>query len=93
MNLSLTSDMENFVREKVRSGEFPTEAAVVEAALRRFKEKEAPSVDDFIDHEFVSFCAHEGGDVPTLDEVLCAMSTIPGSMAQTIIEEERADRF
>ena len=29
----------------------------------------------------------------TLDEVLKATASIPGSMAQAIIEEERADRF
>jgi Arc/MetJ-type ribon-helix-helix transcriptional regulator len=79
--------------KKVRSGEFPSEGAVVEAALRRLRDQEAPALDNLIDHEFVEFCGREGDDTVTLDEVLRATSTIPGSMAQAIIEEERADRF
>jgi putative addiction module CopG family antidote len=93
MGISLTNDMKNFVREKVQSGEFPSEEAVVEAALKRLQGQEAPPLDDLIDHEFVAFCAREGDDRVTLDEVLRATSTIPGSMAEAIIEEGRADRF
>jgi putative addiction module CopG family antidote len=93
MNVSLTNDLKNFVRKKVQSGVFPSEGAVVEAALRRLQDQEAPALDNLIDHEFVEFCGREGDDSVTLDEVLRATSTIPGSMAQAIIEEERADRF
>jgi putative addiction module CopG family antidote len=94
MNVSLTHDLKNFVRKKVQSGEFPSEEAVVEAALKSLQDQEAPAaLDNLIDHEFVEFCGREGDDTVTLDEVLKATSTIPGSMAQAIIEEERADRF
>jgi putative addiction module CopG family antidote len=93
MNIALTNDLKNFVRRKVQSGEFPSEEAVVEAALKRLQDQESPALDGLIDHEFVEFCDREGDDSVTLDEVLRATSTIPGSMAQVIIEEERADRF
>jgi putative addiction module CopG family antidote len=93
MNVSLNNDLKDFVRKKVRSGEFPSEEAVVEEALKRLQDQEAPALDGLIDHEFVEFCDREGDESVTLDEVLKATSTIPGSMAQAIIEEERADRF
>ncbi len=94
MNVSLTNDIKDFVRKKVRSGEFPSEEAVVEEALKCLQGQEAPALDDgLIDHEFVEFCDREGDESITLDEVLKATSTIPGSLAQAIIEEERADRF
>jgi putative addiction module CopG family antidote len=93
MNISITNDLKKFVREKVQSGEFPSEDAVVEAALRKLREQETPALEGLIDHEFVEFCEREGDDSVTLDEVLRATSTIPGSMAETIIEEERAERF
>jgi Arc/MetJ-type ribon-helix-helix transcriptional regulator len=85
--------VKDFVRKKVQSGEFPSEEAVVEEALKRLQDQESPAVDGLIDHEFVEFCGREGDDTVTLDEVLRATSKIPGSMAQAIIEEERADRF
>ncbi len=93
MNVSLTNDMKNFVRKKVLSGEFPSEEAVVDAALRRLQEQEALALEGLIDQEFVAFCDREGDETVTLDDVLRATSKIPGSMAQVIIEEERADRF
>jgi putative addiction module CopG family antidote len=93
MNVFLKNDLKNFVRKKVQSGEFPSEQAVVEAALKRLQDQETSALDNLIDHEFVEFCCREGDDSVTLDEVLRATSTIPGSMAQAIIEEERADRF
>jgi Arc/MetJ-type ribon-helix-helix transcriptional regulator len=93
MGLSISSDLKNFIRKKVQSGEFPSEEAVVEAALRRLQEPLPRDVDDLIDHEFVEFCSREGDDSITLEEVLEATSKIPGSMARTIIEEERAERM
>jgi putative addiction module CopG family antidote len=93
MSVSLNNDLKDFVREKVRSGQFPSEEAVVEAALERFRDQEASALEAMIDHEFVEQCSREGDEKITLDEVLRATSKIPGSMAQAIIEEERADRF
>lgn len=93
MDVPLTNDLKEFVRKRVESGEYPSEEAVVEAALKRLRDQEATALDDFIDHEFVEFCEREGDESVTLEEVLRATSTIPGSMAQAIIDEERADRF
>lgn len=50
-------------------------------------------LEDLLDLEFEAFCAREGDENVTLDEVRKATASIPGSMAETIIEEERADRF
>jgi hypothetical protein len=52
-----------------------------------------PTLDDFIDHEFVAYCERESDESVTLEEVLEATSKIKDSMARVIIEEERADRF
>ena len=93
MRLTLKKSLENFVREKVRSGEFPSEEAVVEAALENLRDRERPDLERLIDHEFIEYCAREGDDRITLEEVLKATSKIPGSMARVIIEEERAERF
>jgi Arc/MetJ-type ribon-helix-helix transcriptional regulator len=93
MKLSLKKNLKDFVQDKVRSGEFPSEGAVVEAALESFRDRERPDLEKLIDHEFVEYCAREGDDRVTLEEVLKATSRIPGSMSQVIIEEERADRF
>ena len=93
MNVSLSNDLKDFVREKVQNGEFPSEEAVVEAALRRYQEQEAPAPEKLIDHEFVEYCSRECDDSVSLEEVLRATSRIPGSMARAIIEEERADRI
>jgi putative addiction module CopG family antidote len=93
VNVSLTNDLKKFVRSKVQSGAFPSEEAVIEAALRRLQHEEGSVLENFIDHEFVEYCERESDDGVSLDDVLRATSTIPGSMAQTIIEEERAERF
>jgi putative addiction module CopG family antidote len=93
MNASLSNDLKVFVQKKVQSGEFSSEEAVVEAALRKLREQEAPGLEDLIDHEFLEFCAREGDDNVTLEEVLQATSKIPGSMSRAVIEEERADRI
>ena len=50
-------------------------------------------LDELIDLEFEAFCTREGDQDVTLDEVRKATASIPGSMAQAIIEDERADRF
>jgi putative addiction module CopG family antidote len=93
MNVRLNNDLKDFVREQVQSGRFPSEEAVVEAALKTLRDQETPAPEALIDQEFVAFCARGGDDRVTLEEVLQATSTIPGSMAQVIIEEERAERF
>lgn len=52
-----------------------------------------PAMEELLDLEFEAFCAREADDDVTPDEVLKATASIPGSMAQAIIEDERADRF
>ena len=103
MNVSLTKDLRNFVRQKVESGEFPSEEAVLQEAVRRFRhhdqnggragdtEKAAP--ENLIDHEFIAYCDREADDTVTLEEVLQATSKIQDSMARVVIEEERPERF
>ncbi|MGO9464457.1 MAG: type II toxin-antitoxin system ParD family antitoxin [Isosphaeraceae bacterium] len=99
MNVSLTDEMKDFVQRKIENGQYPSEEAVVEAALKRLRDQEDESrktvqtLDELIDHEFVEYCAREADDGVTLDEVLEATSTIKDSMARVIIEEERAERF
>jgi hypothetical protein len=53
-----------------------------------------PTPDDLIDYEAIASCARaiEGKAVPSLDEVRRMLATIPGSMAQAVIEE-REDRY
>jgi hypothetical protein len=92
----------------LRAGQWPTskslawelkEEEVIEAALKQLRDQEGevgktgPALDDFIDHDFVEYCAREADDSVTLEEVLEATSTITESMARSIIEDERADRF
>jgi putative addiction module CopG family antidote len=99
MNISLTDELKEFVQRKIEDGQYPSEAAVIQAALQLFHDQEngssntAPTIDDLIDHEFVEYCAREADENVTMDEVLKATSTINDSMARVIIEEERADRF
>jgi Arc/MetJ-type ribon-helix-helix transcriptional regulator len=93
MNVSLNKTLSDFVRDKIRSGQFASEEAVVDAALERFRDQEAPPLEGLIDHEFVDFCSREGDDSVALEEVVRATSKIPGSMARAIIEDERADRI
>ncbi len=99
MNISLTDELKEFVQRKIEDGQYPSEAAVIEAAVQRFRDQEngssntVPTIDDLIDHEFVEYCAREADENVTMDEVLEATSTINDSMARVIIEEERADRF
>jgi putative addiction module CopG family antidote len=99
MNVSLTDELKDFVRRKIEKGQYHSEEEVIEAALEQLRDQEGdirktgPALDDFIDHEFVEYCAREADDSATLDEVLEATSTIKQSMASAIIDEERADRF
>jgi Arc/MetJ-type ribon-helix-helix transcriptional regulator len=104
MNVSLTNDLRDFVRQKVTSGEFPSEEAVLQEAVRRFRREdqngcraddaEKPTPQDLIDYEAIEYCAREveGKDVPSIEEVRRMLSKIPGSMAQAVIEE-REGRF
>ncbi|MGZ3469735.1 MAG: ribbon-helix-helix domain-containing protein [Isosphaeraceae bacterium] len=99
MNVSLTDELKDFVQKKIETGQYPSEEAVIEAALKRLRDQEyekgktVPTLDDLIDHEFVEYCARENDDDVTLEEVLERTSSIKDSMARVIIEEERADRF
>jgi putative addiction module CopG family antidote len=99
MNVTLSDDLKNFVQKKIENGQYASEEAVIDAALRRFRDQEyagrktVSALDDVIDHEFVEYCAREADDGVTLEEVLEATSTIKDSRARAIIEEERADRF
>ena len=52
-----------------------------------------PSLEELIDLEFEAFCAREGDDAISLEAVRAATAKVPGSMAEAIIEDERADRF
>ena len=45
----LKKNLKDFVREKVRSGEFPSEEAVVEAALESFRDRERPDLEKLIE--------------------------------------------
>ena len=51
------------------------------------------TLEELLDLEFEAFCAREGDEAVTLDEVRRATASIPGSMAEAIIEDERAERF
>ena len=54
---------------------------------------ERPDLDELVDLEFEAYCAREGDESLTLDEVLKATASIPGSMAESIARDERAERF
>jgi len=97
MNVSLSNDLRDFVRKKVKSGDFPSEEAVLQEAVRRFQQDDQPGpgsdekamAEDLIDYEAINYCAREleGKDVPSIDEVRRFLAKIPGSMAQAVIEE------
>ena len=104
MNVSLTDDMKDFVRKKVAGGAFPSEEAVLQEAVRRYRQEdqigchadapEKPAPDDLTDYEAIEYCAREtdGKNVPSIEEVRLMLAKIPGSMAQAVIEE-REDRI
>jgi putative addiction module CopG family antidote len=92
MNVALTDELKDFVRKKIQNGQYPSEDAVVEAALKRLRDQEdesskkSPTLEDLIDREFVEYSVREADDKVTLEEVLEATSTIKESMARVIIE-------
>ncbi len=97
MNVSLSNNLRNFVREIVESGDFPSEEAVLREAVRRCRQEDQPGpgceekamAEDLIDYEAVRYCAREleGKDVPSIEEVRLFLAKVPGSMAQAVIEE------
>jgi putative addiction module CopG family antidote len=99
MNDALTDDLMDFIQKKIANGQYSSAEAVIEAALKRFRDQEDETrntvlgLDDLIDREFVEYCEREADESVTLDEVLHTTSTIKDSMARVIIEEERAERF
>jgi putative addiction module CopG family antidote len=103
MNVSLTDEMKDFVQKKVASGAFPSEDAVLEEAVRRFRDEEQnghrgdafkkPTLDDLIDYDAITSGEKQADDTITLEEVRAATSTIKDSMSRVVIEEERAERF
>ena len=42
MNISLTAEMKDFVEKKVACGAFPSEEAVLQEAIRRFRQRTRP---------------------------------------------------
>ena len=100
MNVSLTDEIKDFVQRKIENGQYPSEEAVVEAALKRLRDQEVREAERpcrlLMNSSITSLwntVPGEADDGVTLDEVLEATSTIKDSMARVIIEEERADRF
>jgi Arc/MetJ-type ribon-helix-helix transcriptional regulator len=98
MNIFLNDDLRDFIQKKIASGAFATEEAVLQEAVRRFRDEdqngsrageERGTPQDFIDDEAIEYCTRlvEGKQVPSLEEVRCILSKIPGSMAQAVIEE------
>ncbi|OJW20239.1 MAG: hypothetical protein BGO49_04865 [Planctomycetales bacterium 71-10] len=96
MNIHLSIELERLLKGKVAAGIYPSQEAVIEAALVRFLADEpvphAP-FGELIDHDFVKYCEREADDSVTLDEVRAATSRVQDSMARVIVEEERAERF
>jgi putative addiction module CopG family antidote len=101
MNVTLTNDLRDFVRQKVESGEVPSEEAVLREALQVLREQDARRTEttnmevpeDLVDHEFIAYCSREADDSATVEEVLRATSRIQDSMARVVVEDERAERF
>jgi putative addiction module CopG family antidote len=102
MNVSLSDELKDFVQKKVASGEFRSEEAVFQEALRRFRQEdqaggravgEKATPEDLVDWEAIASCEREADDRITLEEVRAATSKIKDSMARVVIEEERAERF
>lgn len=64
MYVTLTDEIKSFVQEKVATGAFPSEAAVLQEAVRRFRQQEQAaflgrrdqqaSFDDLIDYEAIA---------------------------------------
>src|SRR5262245_11675814 len=102
MDVTLASLFNDFIRQKVESGQFPSEEAVLMEVMRRFHIVEAGErvtdeevqPPDPIEYEAIAHAAREieGKDVPSIEEVRRILAKVPGSMAQAVIEE-REDRF
>jgi putative addiction module CopG family antidote len=64
MSVTLTDEIKSFVQEKVASGAFPSVEAVLQEAVRRFRQEEQAaafgrrgkraSFDDLIDYEAIA---------------------------------------
>ncbi len=62
MNVSLSNYLRNCVRKKVERGDFPSEEAVLQEAVRRFQQEDQPGpgceekamAEDLIDHEAIT---------------------------------------
>ena len=60
--MSLSSDLLDFVRKKVESGDLPSEEAVLQEAVRRFQQNDQPGpgsdekamAEDLIDYEAIN---------------------------------------
>ncbi len=101
MNVTLTDEFRDFVRQKVESGEFPNEEAVLQEALRRFRRAEDPRVpptrsslrptrstttqSPTVQREI------QGKDVPSIEEVRRILSKVPGSWRRPSLRREKAD--
>lgn len=100
MEITLSDEIVELIKDEVSSGHFASEQAVVEAAVRKLRsgrrrrDKSSKSIDHLIDHEFVAWCEREleGVEEPTLEEVLEATSSIPGSMSDEVIRQ-REERY
>jgi hypothetical protein len=70
-------------------------APLLAQAMPTDVEAQEPSLvlEDLIDLDFEAFCAREGDDSVSLQQVREATSKIPGCMAETIIEDDRAERY
>jgi len=68
MNVSLSSDLRDFVRKKVKSGDFPSEEAVLQDSVRRFQQDDqlGPGSDE-------KAMAGDGAS-PSWDQAPCCMS-------------------
>jgi Arc/MetJ-type ribon-helix-helix transcriptional regulator len=102
MNIPPATEFLDFLREKVQSGEYPSEEAVWQEAMRRFRHsEEARSAADEealptdpIDYGAIAYCEGqiEGQEVPSIEEVRQILSKIPGSLSDAV-SAEREDRF
>jgi hypothetical protein len=104
IHIELEPEEERAFLERARlSGRDPVQYArqiirdhIVSLYLETAAEEATPlklTIEDFIDHEFVEYCARQSEeDVPTIEEVREILSKIPGSLAEDIIAD-REDRF
>ena len=102
MKVNLTDEMNHFVQKKVKSGALPSEEAVLQEAVRRFRQQDQAggrgdnaenAEEELIDYEAIASCEKEADDSITLEAVRVGTSKIKDSMARVVIEDERAERF